>query len=63
MRSRDRARAEANQRAMAGISQAPRKHKTGRKPAKKQATPQQIAFRDYSAAGYSPEEAKRLAYG
>ncbi len=63
MRSRDRKRAEANTRAMLGISQAPRSRSVGRPKNKQQATPQQLAFRDYCEAGYNVDEAKRLAYG
>ena len=62
MRTRDRKRAIAHTNAIAGVVQAPLNRKPGRKPKHQPtATPQQLAFRDYVALGYTSEQARSLA--
>ena len=58
MRSRDRKRAEANTRALAGVVQAPRSRPVGRPKTKQLASPQQLAFRAYVESGMSPNDAR-----
>ena len=58
IRTRDRKRAEAHNRVVAGLYNTPRNKPVGRPTNKKQASPEQLAFRAYIESGMSPEQAR-----
>ena len=60
IRSRDRQRAKHHQRTIAKLRSI-NAYKTNATKKQKQATPEQLAFRDYTEAGMPPAEARKLA--